>query len=55
MPAAIFSAEIDFSNGASFDPALVLDDPATPLDRDFDYAPVPCRGAEGVAGGRIQT
>jgi len=32
MPAAIFSAEIDFSNGASFDPALVLDDPATPLD-----------------------
>ena len=32
MPAAIFSAEIDFSNGASFDPSLVLDDPATPLD-----------------------
>jgi len=32
MPAAIFSAEIDFSQGASFDPALVLDDPATPLD-----------------------
>jgi hypothetical protein len=32
MPAAIFKAEIDFSNGASFDPALVLDDPATPLD-----------------------
>lgn len=32
MPAAVFSAEIDFSNGASFDPALVLDDPATPLD-----------------------
>lgn len=32
MPAAIFSAEIDFSNGASFDPALVLDDPATPLN-----------------------
>lgn len=32
MPAAIFKAEIDFSNGASFDPALVLNDPATPLD-----------------------
>jgi hypothetical protein len=32
MPAAIFSAQIDFSNGASFDPALILDDPATPLD-----------------------
>jgi hypothetical protein len=32
MPAAIFRAEIDFSGGASFDPALVLDDPATPLD-----------------------
>jgi len=32
MPAAIFKAEIDFSNGASFDPALILDDPATPLD-----------------------
>jgi hypothetical protein len=32
MPAAIFHAEIDFSGGASFDPALVLDDPATPLD-----------------------
>jgi hypothetical protein len=32
MPAAIFRAEIDFSNGASFDPALVLDDPSTPLD-----------------------
>ena len=32
MPAAIFKAEIDFSSGASFDPALVLDDPATPLD-----------------------
>jgi hypothetical protein len=32
MPAAIFKAEIDFSGGASFDPALVLDDPATPLD-----------------------
>ena len=32
MPAAIFKAEIDFSGGASFDPALILDDPATPLD-----------------------
>jgi len=32
MPAAIFSAEIDFAGGASFDPSLVLDDPATPLD-----------------------
>jgi hypothetical protein len=32
MPAAIFKAEIDFSSGASFDPALVLDDPSTPLD-----------------------
>jgi hypothetical protein len=32
MPAATFRAEIDFSGGASFDPALVLDDPATPLD-----------------------
>jgi hypothetical protein len=32
MPAAIFRAEIDFSGGASFDPALILDDPATPLD-----------------------
>lgn len=32
MPAAIFSAKIDMSNGASFDPALVLDDPSTPLD-----------------------
>jgi hypothetical protein len=32
MPAAIFKAEIDFQGGASFDPALVLDDPATPLD-----------------------
>ena len=32
MPAAIFKAEIDFSNGASFDPSLVLDNPATPLD-----------------------
>ena len=32
MPAATFRAEIDFSGGASFDPALVLDDPSTPLD-----------------------
>ena len=32
MPAAVFKAEIDFSNGASFDPSLVLDDPSTPLD-----------------------
>lgn len=32
MPAATFKAEIDFSNGASFDPSLVLDNPATPLD-----------------------
>jgi hypothetical protein len=33
MPAANLSVEIDFSNGATFDPALVLDDPATPLDK----------------------
>ena len=32
MPAAIFKAEIDFSNGASFDPALILDDVNTVLD-----------------------
>jgi len=32
MPAAIFKTEIDFSGGASFDPVLVLDDPATVLD-----------------------
>ncbi len=32
MPAATFKAEIDFSQGANFSPALVLDDPATPLD-----------------------
>ena len=32
MPAAAFKAEIDFSNGASFDPALVLDDVNTVLD-----------------------
>ena len=31
MSAAVFKAQIDFSNGASFDPALVLDDPSTPL------------------------
>lgn len=29
---ATFKCLIDFSNGASFDPALVLDDPSTPLD-----------------------
>lgn len=28
---AVFSCFIDFGNGASFDPALVLDDPSTPL------------------------
>jgi len=32
MPAAVFKAEIDFSNGASFDPALILDDINTVLD-----------------------
>lgn len=32
MAAARFTAQIDFANGAVFDPALVLDDPATPLD-----------------------
>lgn len=32
MPAAIFKATIDFSNGATFDPALVLDNPATLLN-----------------------
>jgi len=32
MPAAVFKAEVDFSNGASFDPALVLDDINTVLD-----------------------
>ena len=32
MPAAVFKTQIDFSNGASFDPALVLDNPLTPLD-----------------------
>lgn len=29
---ATFKCIIDFSNGATFDPALVLDDPTTPLD-----------------------
>jgi hypothetical protein len=29
---ALFTCTIDFSNGASFDPSLVLDDPSTPLD-----------------------
>ena len=29
---AVFKCIIDFSNGPSFDPALVLDDPSTPLD-----------------------
>jgi len=32
MSGAVFTCEIDFSNGATFDPALVLDNPATPLD-----------------------
>jgi hypothetical protein len=32
MSAAVLKVEVDFSNGASFDPALVLDDPATVLD-----------------------
>ena len=32
MPAAVFKAEIDFSNGASFDPALVINDISTGLD-----------------------
>jgi hypothetical protein len=32
MSAAVFKAEIDFSNGASFDPALILDDVNTVLD-----------------------
>lgn len=32
MAGAIFKCIIDFSNGATFDPALVLDDPTTPLD-----------------------
>jgi len=32
MAGAVFKCVIDFSNGATFDPALVLDDPTTPLD-----------------------
>jgi len=32
MSGAVFTCEIDFSNGATFDAALVLDNPATPLD-----------------------
>ena len=32
MAGATFKCIIDFGNGATFDPALVLDDPATPLD-----------------------
>lgn len=32
MAGATFKCLIDFSNGATFDPALVLDDPTTPLD-----------------------
>lgn len=31
MAGAIFKCVIDFSNGSTFDPALVLDDPSTPL------------------------
>jgi len=31
MSGAVFTCTIDFSNGASFDPALILDNPATPL------------------------
>ncbi|NBS62166.1 MAG: hypothetical protein EBT26_09055, partial [Microbacteriaceae bacterium] len=30
---AVFTCLIDFSNGANFDPSLVLDDPSTPLDQ----------------------
>ena len=30
---AVFTCTIDFSNGANFDPSLVLDDPSTPLDQ----------------------
>lgn len=33
MSGAVFTCEIDFSNGATFDPALILDNPSTPLDR----------------------
>ncbi len=29
---AVFTCTIDFSNGANFNPALILDDPSTPLD-----------------------
>jgi hypothetical protein len=36
MSAAVFKAEIDFSAGASFDPALVLDDPATTTQNPLD-------------------
>lgn len=32
MPAATLSVKIDFSNGATFDPAIILDSPDTPLD-----------------------
>ncbi len=32
MSGASFRCKIDFSNGATFDPALILDDPSTPLD-----------------------
>ena len=32
MSGATFQCIIDFGNGATFDPALVLDDPSTPLD-----------------------
>ena len=32
MAAATLDVAIDFSQGAIFDPSLVLDDPATPLD-----------------------
>jgi len=32
MAGATLRCTIDFGNGASFDPALVLDDPSTPLD-----------------------
>jgi len=30
---AVLTCTIDFSNGANFDPSLVLDDPSTPLDQ----------------------
>lgn len=32
MSGAVFTCEIDFSNGATFEPALILDNPATPLN-----------------------